>query len=342
MVIDTKFSKIGKDQPCFIIAEIGSNHNGDFNIACELIQKAKEAGVNAVKFQTFKAKNHYSKYTPKVDLYDQDIYTLIKSLEIDRSWHTKLSDYCENINIDFLDSPCDNDAVDLALSVNMPLLKVASFDMIDLKLVEKIASTGKGIILSTGMSNLSEIQDAINICRLKRNEKIIVLQCTSLYPAPSNLANLKVMNTLSQAFNVIIGYSDHTMGDHIACAAVARGAKVIEKHYTLNRGMTGPDHAFAIEPIELTNMVYKIREIESAIGDGEKNGPRDEELEMFKLCRRSIVANRNLVKGSIITSHDICIKRPSLGIHPRFHNIILGRKVVKDIYIDEPITWEDI
>ena len=340
--IKTRFSSISNDAPCYIIAEIGSNHNGNFDIACEMIEKAATAGVNAVKFQTFKAKSHYSKSTKKISLYEEDIYSLIEKLEIDRSWHPKLAKVCDEFKLDFLDSPCDFEAIELALEVDMPLMKVASFDMVDSRLIEKIAQTNKGVVFSAGMANMAEIENAINICRKAGNEQIAVLQCTSLYPAPVHITNLNAMATIKQAFNVITGYSDHTLGDHIACAAVAKGAKIIEKHYTLNRNMQGPDHIFAIEPFELKDMVTKIRDIENALGDGVKNGPRTEEMEFFTNARRSLIAGRSIKKGSIITQEDVVIKRPNYGIHPSLLDIVVGRIAKEDILEDEPLTWENI
>ena len=340
--LSTQFKKIGGINPCYLIAEIGSNHNGNFDQACEMIERAAEAGIDAVKFQTFKAKNHYSSKTPGISLYDKGIYELIEELEIDRSWHTRLADVSRNVGVDFLDSPCDFEAIDLACQVDMPLLKVASFDMVDIRLVDKISSTGRGVIFSTGMANMSEIETAINICRKNNNEKIIVLQCTSIYPAPTGLSNLKAMQTIQTAFDVIVGYSDHTLGDHIPCAAVALGAKVIEKHYTLDRSMRGPDHAFAIEPAELDVMVEKIRDIESAIGNGIKNGPRPEEMEFYEKARRSIIAKRDISEGEIIKNEDVVIKRPGTGIHPSQLPIVIGRKALKDIEVDDPINWDSI
>lgn len=341
-VINTKNYSIGSDNPCYIVAEIGSNHNGNFDLACELIEKAAEAGVNAVKFQTFKAEQHYSRKTSKISLYEEDIYSLIESLEIDRSWHTKLSKLCNDLKVDFLDSPCDSEAIKIALSVDMPLIKVASFDMVDSRLIDEITKTGKPIIFSTGMANLSEIQNAINIARGNKNNKIIALQCTSLYPAPIHLSNLNAMETIEKAFNVIVGYSDHTVGDHIPLSAVAMGAKVIEKHYTLDRSMQGPDHNFAIQPNELKEMIDKIRDLETAFGDGIKNGPRKEEMEFFNNARRSLIAKRNIRKGEIIKDEDVIIKRPGTGIHPSQLDIVVGRKAVKNIEVDDPINWNMI
>ncbi|MCW3102567.1 MAG: N-acetylneuraminate synthase [Bacteroidetes bacterium] len=340
--IDTNFFRIGAEQPCYVIAEIGSNHNGNFDMACEMIEKAAAAGVNAVKFQTFKAKEHYSKKTPKIGLYKEGIYELIEKLEIDRTWHSKLAAVCSRSKIDFLDSPCDHEAINIAVSVGMPLIKIASYDMVDVRLVSEIARTGKSVMFSTGMSTTAEIEAAVNICRSNNNDNIIILQCTSLYPAPAHLSNLKAMHTIANMFNVITGYSDHTLGDHIPCAAVAMGAKVIEKHYTLGRGLPGPDHNFAIEPEELKIMMERIRDIESAIGDGIKNGPRAEEMELFTKARRSIIAKNKISKGQVIAEGDIVIKRPGMGIHPSQIALVVGKKALQDIDEDEPITWEMI
>ena len=222
----------------------------------------------------------------------------------------------------------------------MPLIKIASYDMVDDVLVNYIAKTGKSVIFSTGMSTSAEIENVVNICRRNNNNKIIALQCTSLYPAPVYLSNLKAMSTIANMFGIITGYSDHTLGDHIACAAVAMGAKIIEKHYTLNRNLPGPDHNFAIEPDELKVMVERIRDIESAFGDGLKNGPHEEEKELFLKARRSVIAKNKIQKGQVITQDDIIIKRPGIGIHPSQLKLLVGRKALIDIEDDEPITWE--
>lgn len=340
--IETKFFKISNNDPVYVIGEIGSNHNGNFDIAIELIEKAKLAGVNAVKFQTFKAKNHYSRKTKKISLYKEDIYSLIESLEINREWHSKLSKKCNDLGIDFMDSPCDNEAIELAEKVDMDIMKVSSFDMIDIRLLKKIALTKRAAIISSGMARLGEIENAINIFRESNNNKIAILQCTSIYPAPYGLSNLNAMSTIKNAFNVLVGYSDHTIGDHIACAAVAKGAKIIEKHITLDRTMPGPDHSFAINMEELKSMVSKIREIESSFGDGLKNGPREEEKEFFENARRSIIANVDIKKGEVISENHLIIKRPNYGIHPAHVQIILGRTAKNDIKKDDPVTWQDI
>jgi N,N'-diacetyllegionaminate synthase len=340
--IITPYHKISESDPCYIIAEIGSNHNGNFDQACEMIEKAALCGVSAVKFQTFKASNHYSKKTPNISLYKESIYSLIEKLEINRSWHVKLAEACKRNKVDFLDSPCDSEAIAMAVELNMPIIKVASFDMVDVRIIDEISKTGKALMFSAGMCKISEIETAVNICRENNNNNIIILQCTSVYPAPIHISNLNAMETIKRAFNVITGYSDHTMGDHIACAAVALGAKVIEKHYTLSRKMDGPDHAFAIEPHELANMVTKIRDIEASLGDGMKNGPRAEEMEFYKNARRSILSSRDISKGEIIQDMDIVIKRPGYGIQPSMINLVVGRTAKVNIEADSPITWEMI
>ncbi len=332
---------IGDGQPVYIIAEIGSNHNQEYNIALEMIDKAKEAGCDAVKFQTFKAKEHYSKYTPLHSKYDKNIHELIEELEIDRSWHTKLKKYCDEVAIDFFSSPCDYQSIDEMVSLKTGVLKVASFDLTDTKLIEYMAKTNLAVLMSTGLATLSDIENAVNTCRKVGNDNIALLQCTSLYPAPAHLSNLKSINTLKQAFNCVVGYSDHTMGDHIPIAAVAMGAKIIEKHYTLDRTMKGPDHPFAMEPNEFKDMVLKIRDVELALGDGIKNGPREEEKENFNL-RRSLIARKDIPKGKIINSDDIIIKRPGYGILPQFYDIIIGREARENIKADEWITWEKV
>lgn len=334
---------IGDGQPCFVIAEIGSNHNHDFNLAKELIDAAADAGVDAVKFQTFRAKNHYSKFTPGFSyLNDVNTFKLIQSIELDRNWHAPLKEYSESRNVVFLSSPCDFDAVDELNQLQVPIFKIASFDLSDLQLIRHIAKTGRPLILSTGLADWMDIQRAIDVCKAEGNEKIILLQCTSLYPAPIMLSNLKAIRTMRDSFGVLTGYSDHTEGEYICLGAVALGACVIEKHFTLNRNLEGPDHSFAMEPKELKTMMIHLREIEAAIGDGVKNGPRLEEKEMFEKGRRSIHANARILKGETIAIGKLTIKRPGLGIPPHLIDVVVGRTAKCDIEEDQWINWEMI
>ena len=332
---------IGDNHPAYVVAEIGSNHNNHYDIAIEMIDKAKIAGCDAVKFQTFKADLHYSKYTPQHSKHEENIFDLIGRLEINREWHQKLKKYCDSLEIDFFTSPCDQDAINEMSILKVGLLKLASFDLTDIKLIESMAKTQIPIIMSTGLAKLSDIETAVNVCLNNNNSRIALLQCTTMYPAPVRLSNLNSMSLLKSAFNCVVGYSDHTIGDHVVLGAVAMGAKIIEKHYTLNREMSGPDHNFAIEPEELKDMVSKIRDIEQAFGDGLKNGAREEEKENL-LLRRSLMANVDIKQGEVINSDNIIIKRPGYGIMPKFFNIVAGRIAKVDIKKDEWITWDKI
>src|SRR3972149_7261458 len=234
-VIQIEYKFIGQGYPAYIIAEAGSNHNHDFDMAKALIKSAAEAGADAIKFQAFKACEHYSKHTPsftylKEQGHQQFTYELIQSLEINRNWHAPLMEYARSCEITFLSSPCDLEAVDQLAKLNIAAFKVASFDLTDIHLIRHIASYKKPVILSTGMADYADIQYAVKVCHDIGNENIILLQCTSLYPAPAHLSNLAAIKVMQQAFNCHVGYSDHTLGDHIPIAAVVLGACMIEKH----------------------------------------------------------------------------------------------------------------
>ncbi|MBF0236025.1 MAG: N-acetylneuraminate synthase family protein [Desulfamplus sp.] len=331
----------------YIIAEIGSNHNGDFELAKELIDAAAAAKVDAVKFQAFRADQHYSKHTPNFTYLDaaghhQSTYDLIHSLEINRDWHLALMEHSQSRGVTFLSSPCDKEAYQQLQELGMAAFKVASFDLPDVRLIEEMARYGKPLILSTGMADYTDIQTALQTMHSVGNEQAILLQCTSLYPAPVQLSNLASMRTMRQAFGRHVGYSDHTLGDHVCLAAVALGACMLEKHFTLSRKMNGPDHAFAIEPDELALMVQRVRDVEKAMGDGIKNGPRPEEMEMYAKGRRSIHTKRSFKAGEKIHESDLCIKRPGFGISPRLLKEISGMTLQKDIVEDHWISWNDL
>jgi len=335
---------IGDNCPTFIIAEIGSNHNQDYDLALKHIDAAADAGVDAVKFQTFKAIHHVSTFAEMPEYLPDynNIHQLIKTLELKRSWQKPLKKYAESKGLIFFSSPCDNDAVDGLEELDVPAHKVASFDLPDLDLIRYIAKTGKPILLSTGMADWMEIQRAVDVCREEGNENIILFQCTSLYPAPSGLSNLKSMAHMSKLFKVITGYSDHTLGDLIPITAVAMGAAIIEKHFTLDRSLPGPDHSFAMQPNEMKIMVDKIRQVEAAIGDGAKAGPRAEELDMYAKARRSIHAKIDIKAGDIITKEMLVTKRPGHGIEPFRKNEVIGTTARIDIAKDHWIDWSMI
>ena len=340
--IGNKF--IGDGKPTFIIAEVGSNHNQDYSLAIQHIDAAAEAGVDAVKFQTFKADKHISKYAEMPNYLEgyENIHDLIKSLELNRDWQEPLKKYAEDKNLIFLSSPCDFKAVDGLEGIGTLAYKVASFDLPDLDLIRYIARTQKPILLSTGLADWMEIQRAIDVCMEEGNKQIVLFQCTSLYPAPIGLSNLKSIQTMRNRFGVITGYSDHTLGDNVSIASVVIGAAAIEKHFTLDRNLPGPDHSFAIEPSELKAMVEKIRDVESAMGDGLKKGPRIEEMDMYKKARRSIHAACDINAGDIITESMLISKRPGHGIPIYLKKNILGRKAREDIKQDQWITWEHV
>ncbi len=334
---------ISKDHPVYIIAEIGSNHNNDLNLAKKLIRAASKCGVDAVKFQTFKAKNHYSKFTPSFNyLKNKQTYDLIESLELNRNWQPILKDYSSKYNVDFFSSPCDYDAVDQLSNMDVVANKVASFDLVDLDLVRYIAKTKLPIILSTGMANMREINQAINICLKEHNNKIAVLQCTSLYPAPIELSNINAIKSLKNKFEVIVGYSDHTQNNLSCLAAISCGAKIIEKHFTLSRKLKGPDHPFAIEPTEMKDLVNQIRNMEIILGNGKKEGPHHLEAEMYVKGRRSLHAAVDIKKGVKITSNMIKAKRPGFGIKPSDKNKLLGKYSKKNIPEDHWVSWDMI
>ncbi|WP_448546858.1 N-acetylneuraminate synthase family protein [Thalassotalea fusca] len=332
---------LGEGSPAYIIAEVGSNHNQDYALALKHIDAAAEAGVDAVKFQTFKADKHVSKFSemPKYLKGYDSVHDLIKTLELERDWQKPLKEYAESQGLDFFSSPCDYEAVDSLEKVGVPAHKIASFDLPDLELVRYIAKTGKPVLLSTGMADWMEIQRAVDVCREEGNEQIVLFQCTSLYPAPSNLSNLRSMERMRDMFDVVVGYSDHTLGDLIPVSSVAMGASIIEKHFTLDRTLPGPDHSFAMEPDEMKVMVDKIREVESAIGGGEKKGPRAEEQDMYLKARRSLHVNQDIKVGDVITEEMLIIKRPGFGIEPYRKAHVVGSvakvDIPKDHWIDQ-------
>jgi N,N'-diacetyllegionaminate synthase len=333
--------KIGTGHPTYIIAEIGANHNRDKTIAKKLIDKAADAGVDAVKFQTYKAETLYSKNAPRFSKDKIKPFDLIKANELPLEWHRELFQYAVRKKLHFLSSPFNLEAVDELQSIGVPAFKVASFEIIDHELLRYIAKKKKPIILSTGLATLGEIEEALQVIRAEGNDQIILLHCASLYPSPPEIVNLNVIQTLSKTFQVPVGFSDHTLGIHIPIAAIAKGASVIEKHFTLDRRLKGPDHSFAVEPEELKQLVKDIHDVEQAMGTGIKGRSRAEQ-EMYEKGRRSIIAAQHIVKGTTITREMLIVKRPGYGIEPRFINMVVGRIAKKDIKADHWITWKDI
>lgn len=338
---------VGNDNPVFIIAEAGSNHDGDLGQAKKLIDVAAEARVDAVKFQTFTADKIAARTDDEVmklgDEYDtaDDLYDLYKSLELPREWQQELKDYAQKKGLIFLSTPFDYEAVDQLEELGMPAYKIASFECIDIPFLRYIAKKGKPIILSTGMADLGEIEESLEAIYNEGNKQVILLHCGISYPMPVEDVNLAAMGTMRQAFLLPIGYSDHTLGITVPISAVARGAKVIEKHFTLDKNLPGPDHKFALEPDELKAMVKGIREAEAAIGSPIKRHVSAEEVHYHR-GRRSIFAIQDIPAGTEITAEMIGVLRPGIGLKPKYFDLLIGRTARKDIKANEPITWEKI
>ncbi|MCK4257423.1 MAG: N-acetylneuraminate synthase [Halanaerobiales bacterium] len=331
----------------FIIAEAGVNHNGDINIAKKLIDVASDAGADAIKFQTFKAEKLVSKSARKADYQLKNTegaetqYQMIKKLELDKATHLELIDYCKEKNIMFLSSPFDFESCDLLNELGISFYKIPSGEITNLPFIRHIAEKQKPVILSTGMANIAEIYEALETIYSTGNKDIVILHCVTEYPTPIEDVNLKAMLTIRDTFKVPVGYSDHTLGLEMPLAAVALGAKVIEKHFTLDKSMEGPDHKASLEPDELKLLVQGIRNVEIGLGDGIKR-PAKSELKNIPIARRSIVASRDLKKGQTLHRDDLEIKRPGDGIEPKFIDALLGFKINKDIKEDEVLNWEDV
>lgn len=326
----------------YIIAEAGVNHNGQFDLAVKMIEEAAKAGADAVKFQTFKAELLVSKKAPKARYQIENTgnnetqLMMLKKLELSERDFIKLAEYAKEINIDFLSTPFDNDSIDFLNNLDMPYFKIPSGEITNLPYLSKIASTRKPVIISTGMCTMDEIEQALDVFRDYNRDMITLLHCNTQYPTPYVDVNLLAMRTMGNRFGVRIGYSDHTPGIEIPIAAVALGAVVVEKHFTLDRNMEGPDHKASLEPEELKAMITAIRNVEKALGDGEKK-PTPSEISNIVVTRKSIVAKRDILKGETFTEENITTKRPGDGISPMRWHEVLGRTAKRDFFADEKI-----
>ncbi|MFT8348041.1 N-acetylneuraminate synthase [Clostridium saccharoperbutylacetonicum] len=334
------------ESSCFVIAEAGVNHNGDINIAKKLVDAACEARVDAIKFQTFKAKSLVTKNAPKAEYQKKTTesvnqYEMLKKLELSYEEHVILKKYCNEKHIMFISTPFDFESVDLLEKLNIPLYKISSGDLTNIPLLKYIAKLNKHMIISTGMANLGEVEDAIKAIKEVGNNKISLLHCTSNYPTNYEDVNLNAMITLENAFKLPVGYSDHTVGIEVPIAAAALGAKIIEKHFTLDKTMEGPDHTASLNPEELKQMVTSIRNIESAFGDGIKICNVSEQ-NTREIARKSIVASVNIKKGETISFSNITFKRPGNGISPQFADDIVGKIAIEDINVDDFINFSNI
>lgn len=352
----------------FIIAEAGVNHNGSLDMALKLIDVATDAGADAVKFQTFKADKVVSRFASKAEYQTRNTgntesqLEMVKKLELDEEQHMVLAEYCRKRGIEFISTPFDLGSVDfLANVVNVARIKIPSGEITNGLMLLKCARTGKPIILSTGMSTLDEVETALGVLAFGfinsqekpsieafkeaylskegqsfLKDKVSLLHCTTEYPAPFDEVNLKAINTLRDKFALPVGYSDHTRGIAIPIAAVARGAVIIEKHFTLDRNLPGPDHKASLEPNELKQMVSSIRQVELALGNGIKK-PTASELKNMAVARKSLVAIKEIKKGELFTEDNIGAKRPGNGIPPVYYWDMLGKVAPRDFSIDEMV-----
>ena len=325
----------------FIIAEAGVNHNGSFELAYKLVDAAKIAGVDCIKFQTFKSKNlvsHTAKKAEyqKVTTGDSSQQDMLKKLELSYDEFLALKDYCDQVGICFLSTPFDVDSIEFLNTINMPFWKIPSGEVTNLPYLLALAKTGKPVVMSTGMCEMEEIEAAIKVLRENGTKEIRLLHCNTEYPTPFEDVNLKAMQTMRDAFGLEVGYSDHTKGIEVPVAAVALGATVIEKHFTLDCDMEGPDHKASLEPDELAAMVKSIRHIELAIGSGDKI-PSSSEKKNIAVARKSIVAKTSIKAGEAFTEENITVKRPGTGISPMRWFDVLGKVATRNYEEDELI-----
>ena len=328
----------------FIIAEAGVNHNGSIDLAKKLINVAADSGVDAVKFQTFKAATLVSKNAQKANYQkettdsNESQFEMIKKLELDIDTHKKLIAYCKEKNITFLSTPFDHDSIDLLSGLGLDIFKIPSGEITNLPYLRHIGSLNKTVILSTGMANLGEIEDALNILvdSGTARHNITILHANTMYPTPMEDVNLRAMQTIGKAFNITYGYSDHTLGIEVDIAAVAMGASIIEKHFTLDKNMEGPDHKASLEPHELKAMVQAIRNIEIALGSSIKQASKSEKPNMA-VVRKSITAKESIKKGNVLTKDNLIAKRPGTGLNPMRWDEVVGMVAQQDYEVDDLI-----
>ncbi|WP_198003720.1 N-acetylneuraminate synthase [Methanococcoides burtonii] len=337
--------RISENAPVFIIAEAGVNHNGSIALAKQLIDVAAKSNADAVKFQTFVTEDVVSINTPKAEYQkhttesSESQFEMIKKLELSKTDHKELMKHAEQKNIMFLSTPFDERSVDLLVELGVPLIKISSGEITNHPLLKYISRKGIPIILSTGMSTLEEVAEAVSVIKDAGCEDLTLLHCTSSYPARVEDCNLLTMETMADVFDVQVGYSDHTSGICVPLAAAAMGACVIEKHFTLDKNLTGPDHMASLEPTELEEMVRGIRLVEKARGSSVK-APVESELEVRDIVRRSIVAKVNIPAGTVIAEDLLAFKRPGVGMPPKYLDRLIGKVPISEIKKDSLINFE--
>ncbi|CAN1534442.1 SpsE Sialic acid synthase [Methylophilaceae bacterium] len=334
-------------QQSFIIAEIGVNHNGDINLAKKLIEAAKSAGADAVKFQTFTAASLVSPDTPKVHYQlntssiDETHYEMLKRLELSKKDHFDLATYCQKLEIDFISTPYDIQSAAFLAEMNVPFFKTASADLVDIPLQRYIAATGKPTMIATGMASIGEVERVVNIYEEADNSNIVLLHAVSNYPCSDESLNMRAMSTLAQSFYLPVGFSDHSVGHLAAVISIAMGAKVIEKHFTLDKSMTGPDHRASSTPLEFSELVLNVRRAERMLGCARKIC-QPEERQMAAVSRKSLTLARDLKAGDVLLDVDVQLMRPGTGVGAIFIDKFLGQSVRTDLRAGHQLRWSDI
>ena len=336
---------VGDNYPTFIIAELSANHMNNFDIAVKTVEAIAESGADAVKFQTFTPNtitidcdNEYFQIKQDTVWDGQILHDLYEDAYMPWDWQPKLKKIAEDLGLIVFSSPFDKTSVDFLEDMDVPAYKIASFEITDIPLIEYVASFGKPIIISTGIATLEDIELAIKTCLNAGNNNISLLKCTSSYPAPFEEINLNTIQDMIKRFNVVIGLSDHTLGDEVSIAAVTLGANIIEKHFILDRNLGGPDSEFSMEPFEFKNMVDSIRNVEKALG--KVTYDLSDKSKLNREFSRSLFVVEDIKKGEIITEHNVRSIRPGFGLHPKYLNEILGKKVGYDLTKGTPFKLE--
>lgn len=336
---------IGEGQGTFIIAEISANHNGSFENAVKIIKEAKKAGADAIKIQTYTADtitldcdNEYFQIKQGTIWDGTTLHKLYQEAYTPWEWQPKLKEIAKEEGLICFSSPFDKTSVDFLEKMNVPAYKIASFEITDIPLIEYVASKGKPIIISTGIATLADIKEAIDTCKRMGNDQIILLKCTSSYPAPMEEINLNTIPNMKETFNTLVGLSDHTLGQEVTIASVALGAKVIEKHFILDRSEGGPDSAFSMEPQEFKSMVDAIRNVEKALGTVKYD--LSEKMKKSREFSRSLFIVKDLKDGEIFTEDNVKSIRPGFGMHTRYYSDILGKKAKVNIEKGTPLKWD--
>lgn len=345
--INIQHRQIGIDSPAYIIAELSANHNQDFDQAVKLVEAAQQAGVDAVKLQTYtpdtitiQSDKEYFQIRSGTIWDGRTLHDLYGTAYMPWAWQPKLKEVADELGVHLFSSPFDETAVDFLETMAVPAYKIASFELVDLPLIRRVARTGKPIVMSTGMGTLAEIEEAVQTIRSEGNDQLALLKCTSAYPAPPEEMNLRTIPHLAEAFGAPVGLSDHTLGIAVPIAAVTLGACIIEKHFTLSRDIPGPDSAFSLEPLEFKEMVDAIRVVEKA--RGKVSYEVTEREQASRVFRRSLFVVKDIEAGEPFTHDNVRSIRPGYGLHSRYLQEILGCKAVQHIERGTPLTWEHV